>query len=324
MKYDKLATIVCLTYNQFPYIRQCLDGLVKQKVNFPFEIIVHDDASTDGTTSIIMEYAQNYPDIVVPIIQEENQYSQLGDVILERFVFPKCRGKYIAICEGDDYWIDTLKMQKQVDFLESHPDYGLAGSYNYLLFEDGTMREDPYDYLPQPIIEGCWDLYDNLFDYAKFGPVTRTVTMCFRTSILKPYFKYDGLGGDIVMQSVLAHDSKVARLRDYTAVYRVGTGVSGRKNFDSELRFAYWTFRCRMLQKKIFPADCVWDTNELEDAITYVKLKHAIYGLDFNGVRNQRSLIRSDKYRKKKYYKLSKNNLLCFAIGIAYKIGLIK
>ena len=120
-----MVSIRCITYNHEPYIRQCLDGFVMQKTNFRFEAIAHDDASTDGTADIIREYAEKYPDIIKPIFEKENQYSK-HDGSLVRIMDEACKGKYIAICEGDDYWIDSLKLQKQVDFLEANPDYGMV------------------------------------------------------------------------------------------------------------------------------------------------------------------------------------------------------
>lgn len=122
-----LVSIKCLAYNHEPYIRECLEGFVMQKTNFRFEAIVHDDASTDGTADIIREYAEKYPDIIKPIFETENQYSK-HDGSLGRIMNEACTGKYIAMCEGDDYWTDPLKLQKQVDFLEEHEDYSLCCS----------------------------------------------------------------------------------------------------------------------------------------------------------------------------------------------------
>lgn len=113
-----LVSIRCLVYNHEPYLRQCLEGFVMQKTNFRFEAIVHDDASTDGSAKIIREYAEKYPNIIKPIYETENQYSK-HDGSLWRIMNAACKGKYIAICEGDDYWIDPLKLQKQIDIFES-------------------------------------------------------------------------------------------------------------------------------------------------------------------------------------------------------------
>lgn len=117
-----VVTVFCITYNHEKFIRQALEGMVMQKTNFPFEVLVHDDASTDGTADIIREFEARYPEIIRPIYQTENQYSQ-GKRICEDIMLPRTKGKYIALCEGDDVWTDPLKLQKQVDFMESHPEF---------------------------------------------------------------------------------------------------------------------------------------------------------------------------------------------------------
>lgn len=125
MENDILVSISCATYNHESYIRQCLEGFVMQKTNFEFEILIHDDASTDGTTTIIREYVDKYPNLIKPIFQTENQYSK-GVPISQTYNWPRARGKYIALCEGDDYWTDPYKLQKQVDFLEANPEYSMC------------------------------------------------------------------------------------------------------------------------------------------------------------------------------------------------------
>lgn len=118
------VSIICNTFNQVSYIKQALDSFLNQKTSFAYEILVHDDASTDGTTEIVREYASNYPDIVKAMIQTENQYSKgvsITDIQLER-----AKGKYIAFCEGDDYWKDPLKLEKQYHILETHPDIDMV------------------------------------------------------------------------------------------------------------------------------------------------------------------------------------------------------
>ena len=104
---EPLVSICCLTYNHAPYIRDAIEGFLMQKTNFPVEILIHDDASTDGTADIIREYETRYPDIIKPIYQTENQYSK-GVKISREYQFSRARGKYIALCEGDDYWTDKL------------------------------------------------------------------------------------------------------------------------------------------------------------------------------------------------------------------------
>lgn len=130
------VAIWSLTYNHEPYIRDALEGFVMQKTDFPFVAIVHEDVSTDGTATILKEYAEKYPDIIFPIFEEENQYSK-GNGSIENIMKKACEAtdaKYVAICEGDDFWIDPYKLQIQSDFLDKHPDYGLVHSNAYEWF----------------------------------------------------------------------------------------------------------------------------------------------------------------------------------------------
>lgn len=113
-----LVSVICNTYNHGKYIKECLESIVNQKTNFKFEVLVHDDASTDNTAVIVREYEKAYPNIIKPIYQKVNQYSQ-GHSISE-LQSSRANGKYIALCEGDDYWTDDYKLQKQVDALEQN------------------------------------------------------------------------------------------------------------------------------------------------------------------------------------------------------------
>lgn len=117
------VSIICNAYNHEPFIAKCLDGFVMQKTNFVFEILVHDDASTDNTANIIREYEAKYPQLVKPVYQTENQYSKGG---ISQFQYPRVQGKYIALCEGDDFWTDPLKLQKQYDAMEAHPELDIC------------------------------------------------------------------------------------------------------------------------------------------------------------------------------------------------------
>lgn len=211
-----MVTIQCFTYNHEPYIRQCLEGFVMQKTNFRFEAIVHDDASTDGTAAIIKEYAEKYPDIIKPIFETENQYSK-HDGSLSRIMDEHTHGKYIAICEGDDYWIDSLKLQKQVDFLEHNPDYGLCFTnficYNtttsqYIKRKQNHLEDDKYE---QGLIER--------------GNIIGTLTVCYRNELYKRLPKNwsdkKWFMGDLPLWIEMAHEMKVKYIKDITAVYRV-------------------------------------------------------------------------------------------------------
>lgn len=133
-------SILCTTYNHEKFIRQALDSFVMQKTNFPFEVIVHDDASTDGTTEIIKEYEKKYPDIIKPIYQKENQFSQGKDILID-CMLEHIQGEYIAMNEGDDYWIDENKLQRQVDFLDANPDFTVCFHPVKIVWEDNSQPD---------------------------------------------------------------------------------------------------------------------------------------------------------------------------------------
>ena len=156
-----LVSICSITYNHKPYIRQCLDSLLLQKTNFIYEIIINDDCSTDGTTEIIKEYASKYPNLIHPIFHDENQYSKGVRGMFAKFCFPQARGKYIAMCEGDDYWTDPLKLQKQVDFMETHVEYVMCSHIVDIYNENERVRkkwgvQQPQEYDIYTLVYGPW------------------------------------------------------------------------------------------------------------------------------------------------------------------------
>ena len=146
------VSVLCATYNQEKYIRQTLESFVMQKTNFPFEVIVNDDASTDKTPEIIKEFSDKYPNIIKPIYQKENQYSK-GIPIHIKCLFPKATGKYLAFCEGDDFWTDENKLQTQYDIMEKNPDCHLCLHKVRVVSENGTELKETYPkYLRKEVI----------------------------------------------------------------------------------------------------------------------------------------------------------------------------
>ena len=142
---DIKITVVCITYNHVKHIRQALDGFVMQKTDFPFEVIVHDDASTDGTADIVREYAEKYPHIIKAICQKENVYSK-GISIIKEYVLPIMRGELMALCEGDDCWTDENKLQIQYDYMKAHPECAMCAHQTTLYdCEKNTERNHNSD-----------------------------------------------------------------------------------------------------------------------------------------------------------------------------------
>ncbi|MEG1775696.1 MAG: glycosyltransferase [Clostridia bacterium] len=140
-----MVSICCAAYNQAAFIAQTLDSFLAQETNFPIEILIHDDASTDGTAQIIRRYAQAHPQIIKPLFQIENQYSR-GVAIDPTFNYRRAQGKYIALCEGDDFWCDAGKLQRQVDAMEAHPEYTFCFTNGTIC--DTSMQRPDRDFLP--------------------------------------------------------------------------------------------------------------------------------------------------------------------------------
>lgn len=232
MKNFLMVSIRCCAYNHEPYIRQCLEGFVMQKTNFRFEAIVHDDASTDGTAAIIREYAEKYPDIIKPIFETENQYSK-RDGSLRRIMDAHMHGKYVAMCEGDDYWIDPLKLQKQVDFLEANSDYSLCFHNAVRLNNRTKIRER--------ISSFCNFNQSRTISTEELiaGWCIPTASILYRRESLNniqiPFF----FSGDYTLQLILASVGKVHYIDRYMSVYRlIPGGVSNNivaKNWAKQL-----------------------------------------------------------------------------------------
>lgn len=252
-----IVTIQCLVFNHAPYLRQCLDGIVMQKTNFRFEAIVHDDASTDGSASIISEYAEEYPDIIKPIFETENQYTKGSDV-LQGIMNANTHGRYVAICEGDDYWIDPLKLQKQVDFLSSHTDYSLIGSNGVVLYTDPNKGLEYFN--------NHHNLREVTFEELVNIWVFPTASLLFRKDILNNYPKWSKdlhFGDDIIVMTCAIH-GKVATLGELSCVYRKGSGIT--KELDKKQEFM-------AEQHKLFYTHLLEDTGDKYRDVLLARIK---------------------------------------------------
>lgn len=222
MKGDPLVSIRCTVYNHEPYLRQCLDGFVMQKTTFPFEAIIHDDASTDGSANIIREYAEKYPDIIKPVYEIENQYSKCdGSLarIMDAAMHPN--SKYVAICEGDDYWTDPNKLQMQVDIMERDETIGLVHS-----------RVRVYDQDCGVFLDQLWGDYCQSFEDELINNRITTLTSCFRKDVFLKYRQFyidtyprrrSWKMGDYPLWLFISYYSKTHLIEKPTGVYRLLT-----------------------------------------------------------------------------------------------------
>lgn len=228
-----MVSIHCLAFNHAKYIRKTLEGFISQQTNFRYEVLIHDDASTDGTQDIIKEYEKKYPDIIKPIYQKENQFSKkIG--ILPSFNLPRAKGKYIAFCEGDDYWFDPHKLQKQVDILEQHPECSLCTHFVEMIAENGKriLGSIPATSLGKGVIEEE--------DYLRYefinGWASQTSSYLIPTKYLIEYYEENPLYhrkmnvGDFPRVLYLITKGKVFFCNDTMSCYRVKSqGSYGEK-----------------------------------------------------------------------------------------------
>lgn len=259
---EPLVSVVCITYNHYPYIKECLEGFVNQKTDFKYEVIIHDDASTDGTTEVIREYAEKYPEIIIPMYESENQYSQ-GKKFLRRIMCECTKGKYMAFCEGDDYWCDENKLQKQVDYMERNDDCTLVMHNGYSLNNETGEKKimNPY---PESAVLSERDVIIE----RKVMPAT--ASMMYKSSCIKemPDLFWNAPVGDRPQRMYLTLKGSVYYLSDAMCVYRrnIKGSFSDRVAVNEE-------YRKKCLERMIVFFDNFneYTENKYQEEIEYVK-----------------------------------------------------
>ncbi len=222
---EPLVTVVCLCYNQEKTVGRAIESIVTQQTDFPFELIVHDDASTDGSAGIIRAYAEKYPDIIVPVLQEVNQYHTCN--IAETFITPLHRGRFIAICEGDDYWTSPDKLRLQTAAMLADPEIAMSFHAVTELRENGETR------VFRPVKEtGCVPASQVIRRGGMFCP---TVSLMVRRDIADawPPFRKAADVYDYPLQALAAASGKVWYIDALWGAYRFAMGDSwtaGHKN----------------------------------------------------------------------------------------------
>lgn len=212
---EKIKVSACIiTYNQQDFIRDCLEGAINQQLDYDYEIVIGDDCSTDNTFKICQEYAQKHPDKIKLISRNKN----LGMAKNWMATIQECSGKYVAICEGDDYWTDVNKLQKQVGFLESHPDYVLNFHKVSVLKTNGKFFDDFLTKVP----EG----YENIITLAQYGNYIHTPSVVFRNIIKDFPFEFEQSPiVDFFLYLMLAEHGKISYSEEKMCVYRFGVGI---------------------------------------------------------------------------------------------------
>jgi glycosyltransferase involved in cell wall biosynthesis len=207
-----LVSVIVLAYNQEKYIAQCIEGILMQKADFPFEIVIGEDFSTDRTREIVLEYQNKYPDKLNVILSPQN----LGPAQNVLQIQQSCRGKYLALCEGDDYWIDPLKLKKQVDFMESHPDVTLCFHNALILNETNSVTRLYFETPPKEIL--------GFADACQIHTPTASVMARSDTLASLPEWRLKIWCGDLLIHLWCAHHGNLGYLNEIMSVYRFHAG----------------------------------------------------------------------------------------------------
>lgn len=215
-----LVSIHCATYNHEKYIVDAIEGFLMQKTNFKFEILIHDDASTDRTADIIRDYEKEYPDLIKPIYQSINQYSQGKSI--SKLNLKRAQGKYVAICEGDDYWTDPYKLQKQVDYMETHPECSLNVHGAYVvnasdkhIISKNRAHQGNKNFHTEEVIERGGALF-----------VTNSMLYPLKYINNRPEFFNKAPVGDYPLTIYLSLIGTVYYMDEYMSAYRTGASNS--------------------------------------------------------------------------------------------------
>lgn len=216
-----MVSICCITYNQESYIKKALDGFLNQKTDFSYEILIHDDASTDRTADIIRSYAGRHPQVIKPILQTENQYSKGFTNISGTYNFPRAAGHYIAMCEGDDYWTDPLKLMRQVDYMEAHRDCALCFHSGGIQVVGRAVTERSMRPYRKSRVVSPEEIIDKRSGYP-------TASLLFRRKLVEqlPGFYVDAPIADIPLQLLAAASGYGYYMDLPMCVYRLGGAVS--------------------------------------------------------------------------------------------------
>lgn len=264
------VSVACVVYNQEKYAKDCLESLVCQKTDFDYEIIVHDDASTDSTPEIVKKYAEGYPSIIKPIYERENQYSK-NPKLLNDIIYPKLQGDYFAFIEGDDYWCDERKLQKQFDAMEANPRCSMCTHNVARIREDGTPTHSVIgaNKFSAGIISGDEFIKAYFTDGEEFQTssyfIKRNVILSMPRAMIDTYYVGDVpmllwsmLNGDMYYidsvsscYRVMAANSTNRALKDKDyAIMRLRTSMEGSLAFNELSGHKYWEYMKKDVMRK--------------------------------------------------------------------------
>lgn len=238
-----VVSICCITYNHGKYIREAIESFLNQKTNFKYEIIIQDDCSKDETREIIEKYVKENKEIIKPIYHSKNEYKEIGAAGILLKAMKACKGKYIAICEGDDYWCDNTKLQQQVDYMEKNPDCTFC-FHDAKIIDSATNKIYQFNYMNKR-----YEKKNNIYNAGELElyDCIPTASYMFRNCDLKriPDWYEKSIVGDKPLQLIMTSFGYAYKINKSMSVYRIHTGISAmdkivEDNKNDEKARNYW------------------------------------------------------------------------------------
>lgn len=310
-------SIFIITYNQEKTIAQTIESILMQEGDFSLELIVGEDAGTDLTRQICIDYQQRYPETIKLLLQNSNQG------IVKNYIdtLKLCRGTYIGVCAGDDYWIDKFKLEKQIRFFDTNPAYDVVSTGGYrLLVKKNKLVEGIAPLKP----ESSGEVFHLTY---KGGVYAMPLSILFRSELLQ-YFDFDEFikrkfsCEDVPMQAIMAKHTKFGHILDLTCVYRVYKESMTFTSFHSS-KYMYYHEGLVAIKRyldELYPGEVGFSEEWANDYLVYKRFLLAAYRFDYNKAKNELSKLIKIGFKEKRAIQFSKTRLSFYVFCILKRI----
>jgi glycosyltransferase involved in cell wall biosynthesis len=299
-------SVFIITYNQEQTIAQTIESILMQEGDFTLELVIGEDCGTDGTREICKSYQQKYPERITLLLQDTNQGITKNYIDTLRL----CRGKYLNVCAGDDYWCDKQKVAKQLTFFAENPDYGAVTTGGYrLLVEKNEFIEGIAPL--HPVADG------NVFDKTWRGGVyAMPLSLLFKAELLK-YFDFDEFirrkfsVEDVPMQAIMAKHTKFGHIPDLCVVYRVYNSSQTFINFNHPRYLFYHQglVEIRRYLNELFPGEVEFSEEWAHDYMVYRRFLVAVYKFDYHTARKELLCLHKCNSKEQKALRRTKTRI---------------
>jgi glycosyltransferase involved in cell wall biosynthesis len=318
---NPLVSVFIITYNQEQTIGQTIESILMQKGDFTMELVIGEDSSTDNTRNICLQYQQQYPDKIKLLLQDTNQG------LLKNYIYTLrlCRGSYIGVCAGDDYWIDDRKLEKQLTFFNTHPGYGVVTTSGYrLLVKKNKIVEGIAPFIP--VADG------NVFDKTWRGGVyAMPLSLLIKSEFLKlidfdEFIRRNFSVEDVPMQAILAKHTKFGHIPDLCVVYRVYNTSQTFINFNHP-RYLYYhqgLVEIRRYLDELFPGEVEFSEQWAYDYMVYRRFLKAVYNFDYQTSRKELLNLQNPGTKENKALKRTQTRFGFYIFALVKRWKLIK